>query len=191
MAGSQTRIVIREDGLTLKERVALERAPKLPPEKQWWNVPAKVAKAKEIAQQERERSLVDAGSQGLSSAHNNAPDAMRHARWSQRMVTEIDPISARLFGIAHEFEGSLPAPDRLKRWNAPQSLQQLARDRDWHDQSDSEALMDMRNNAEGRRAAQERRAVNPANLQIQLNAPSVLNPAYPRARPRGGGPGWR
>lgn len=51
--------------------------------------------------------------------------------------------------------------------------------------------MDMRNNAEGRRAAYERRPVNPANLQTVLDSPSPSNPAYPRARPRGGGPGFR
>ena len=42
---------------------------------------------------------------GKGGAHNNALDAMRHARWSLRMATEIDPISSRLIGAEHELEG--------------------------------------------------------------------------------------
>lgn len=182
MAISDTPFDARPRGLSLDERAKVARAPKLRPEQQWWNLPAKYDKAKQIAWEERQRSIALAGDAG---AHDNAFDAMRHARWSQRMATEIDPISSRLFGAEHEIEGSLmPSPARLKRWNAPDWLQDAARARDWHEQPAAEALMDMRNNAEGRRAAAEGRPIRPGNLQVRLGEPSPSSDAYPPARPR-------
>ncbi|HEX7887170.1 MAG TPA: hypothetical protein VF474_14430, partial [Phenylobacterium sp.] len=158
--------------------------------RQWWNVPAKYAKAQQIADDERRRST-EAATAGGARAHNNRFDAMRHAEWSRRMATEIDPISARVFGAAHELEGAMPSPQTLQTWGAPRWLREVAQARDWHDQPEAEALMDVRNNAEGRRAAAEGRAINPANLQVGLDQPVAGNPAYPRARPRGAGPGRR
>ena len=113
MAIRDTPPGIRPQGLTLDERARLAQAPKRGLTPQRWNPLAKYDKAKQIAQEERERSIAQAGDVG---AHDNGFDALRHARWSQRMATEIDPISARLFGAEHEIEGSLlPSAARLNR----------------------------------------------------------------------------
>jgi len=100
MAISDTPFDSPIPGLTLEDHLTLARAPRLRPEKQWWNVVAKKAKAEQIAQEERNRSILLAHERGLPDAHDNEFDARRHAAWSQRMVTEIDPVSARLFGAA-------------------------------------------------------------------------------------------
>jgi uncharacterized protein DUF6973 len=179
MAISDTRFDARFPGMTLEDHLALARVPRLAPEKQWWNVPAKYAKAKQIADDERRRSILEAHAAGFADAHDNRFDAMRHARWSQRMSTEIGPVSARLFGAVHEFENGLPSPETLSRWHAPSGLQDLAALRDWHEQPEAEGLMDRRNNAEGRRAAAQGRTINPGNLQTSIGrSPPAGNPAY-------------
>lgn len=183
MAISDAPFTSRASRQLLENRLALDVAPRLPPERQWWNLPAKHAKAKEIAAEERRRSIESAVAAG-ERAHNSRFDAQRHAEWSRRMASEIDPLSARVFGAIHELEGSLPSPETLRARGAPGWLQNLARSREWHDQPAAEALMDVRNNAEGRRAAAEGRPVNPANLQTRPGTPAAGNPAYRQAGPQ-------
>ena len=167
MAISDTPFDAHPLGLILPERTALDRAPRTPPERQWWNLPGKFGRAQAIGEEGAARARRVSRAQGLPNSHNNAYDAVRHARWSQRMANEIGPVTATVAGYAHELRGML------------------------HGQPGAEARMDPRNNAEGRRAADERRAIRPENLQVRLDVPSASNGAYPRARPRGGGPGSR
>ena len=180
--------VIGDNAMVLAQAGAQPQTKPTPPEKQWWNLPAKVAAGERIAQEEHVRA------QRLDpdhDPHDDAYDAMRHARWSNRMATEIGPIFSRLAGAEHEFEDALPSPKTLARYGAPEGLQQLARRRQWHDEPDAEALMDKRNNAEGRLAAAQGRPIDPNRLQTGLDRPVPGNKAYLQARPRGGGGGWR
>jgi hypothetical protein len=55
----------------------------------WWDLPANFRMAREIARQELEKR---------PSAHNDSEDAMRHAEWSRRMVTEINSFTAWVAG---------------------------------------------------------------------------------------------
>ncbi|TAJ70700.1 MAG: hypothetical protein EPO51_16555 [Phenylobacterium sp.] len=139
MAISDTEASARALGLSLRERAELSRAPKLKPEKQFWNLPAKLDRARAIADEEGRAAWGAARAQGVSRPHNNALDAQRHARWSERMAREIDPVTSFLVGTGHE-------------------LAEMFQPR-------AEALMDFRNNAEGRRAAREGRPIDPTRLQ--------------------------
>ena len=80
-------------GLTLEEQAVLAQAPRLPPEKQWWNLPAKIAAGTRISDEESHK---------FAGRHNDGGDAMRHAEWSQRMATDIGPIFSGLAGLYHE-----------------------------------------------------------------------------------------
>ena len=63
----------------------------------WWDVPANIGKAKEIAVEEVTK-------RGKGN-HNNEGDAMRHAEWSRRMAQEIGPVTSWAVGVGHEVEG--------------------------------------------------------------------------------------
>lgn len=130
------------------------------PAKQWWNVPAKYHAAKTIKDEMLSRF----------PGWNNAGDAQRHAELSRRMAVEIDPITAAAAGYAHELDNSIPsqASRLIPPW-LPQ-LHEHAR-QNWRGQGAPEMKMDLRNNAEGRRAARSGRPVNPANLQTAPQAP--------------------
>lgn len=154
MAISDTEADARQFGLSLREQAALSRAPKLKPEQQFWNLPAKLDRARQIGREEDLISRLAALARGIPSAHNNELDARRHARWSERMAQEIDPVTSLLVGFGHELEGSLS-----RRRPQPRA----------------EALMDAHNNAEGRQAARERRPIDPGRLQTspQTKGPSI------------------
>ncbi|MGA0604950.1 DUF6973 domain-containing protein [Phenylobacterium sp. VNQ135] len=145
MAISDTKFDIRMPRMTLEDHVNLANGPRRPAHQQFWNVPAKLAHA-------RQRRAGD--------PHNDELDAMRHARWSQRMTSEIDPITAFLVGGAHELEGRL------------------------RNQPRDEELMDLRNNAEGRRAALEGRPIDPRRLQLNVRGPAGVGTAYPQGAPQ-------
>jgi hypothetical protein len=81
-------------------------------------------------------------------AHNDTEDGMRHAEWTRRMSEEIDPFISWVVGTAHEVSGLLKG----------QPLE--------------EARMDLNNNAEGRAAASEGRAVDPRRLQSSPESPN-------------------
>jgi RHS repeat-associated protein len=92
--------------------------------------------------------------------HNDSGDAMRHAEWNRRMVEEINSFTAWTVGIGHEIEGLLQ--------NQP-----------WE-----EAMMDLHNNAEGRKAGNENRSVDSNDLITSLKETSKYNPySKKRARP--------
>lgn len=84
-------------------------------------------------------------------AHNDVEDGMRHAEWTRRMSEEIDPFTSWMVGTAHEARGLLEGQDL------------------------GEARMDLNNNAEGRAAASEGRAVDPRRLQ---SSPESANGRY-------------
>jgi hypothetical protein len=144
-------------GLTLQDHLALAMAPRLRPEQQVWNLPAKIAAGRSIAEQERQAFL---------GHHNDLGDAMRHAEWSQRMAQQIGPVFSGLAGLQHEgvnmadAVGSLPQRLSYGAYNDaahhPSVLQTL-----------SESGMDLRNNAEGIAAAVGGRPIDPRNLQAR------------------------
>lgn len=156
MAISDTKFDVRFPRMTLEDHLALARAPKLPAHQRWWNVPAKLVRAHQIAAEERERSFRQARQRGEGRPHNDELDAMRHARWSQRMASEIDPVTAAMAGTAHEVDNWLSG------------------------QPHEEELMDRRNNEEGRRAAIEGRPINPDRLQLRVGrTPTGSAASYP------------
>ncbi|SDK51211.1 RHS repeat-associated core domain-containing protein [Maridesulfovibrio ferrireducens] len=85
--------------------------------------------------------------------HNNEGDAMRHAEWSRRMTNELGSARAWAFGVAHEIEG-------LVKKGQP-----------W-----GEAMMDLKNNAEGRAASSEKRPVDRSKLQKKPKNEVDVNP---------------
>jgi uncharacterized protein RhaS with RHS repeats len=84
--------------------------------------------------------------------HNNEGDAMRHAEWSRRMSEEIDPVSSWIAGTAHEIDN-------------------IADGHPW-----SESMMDLHNNAVGREAAAQDRAVDRRDLQKHPKGSFQVNP---------------
>lgn len=145
MAISDTELGMRQPNLSLRERAALAAAPRRKPERRPWDLAAKYARAEQIGREELLISRLSALAQKLPDSHNNALDARRHARWSQRMSSEIDPVTSFVAGAGHELAGVL------------------------YGQPWAETLMDSRNNAEGRLAAREGRAIDPRNLQRRLS----------------------
>jgi hypothetical protein len=144
--------------------------PRVPPEKQWWNLPAKYHAAERI----KAEVLRD------YPGWNNAGDAARHAELSRRMASEIDPLTSYVAGVAHEIDNTIPGS-----WArfAPGFMKAHAEE-NWHGQDKAERDMDLRNNAEGRRAAAEHRPVDPARLQDSPNGPPAPGAPYqPRRTP--------
>ncbi|OEU66809.1 MAG: hypothetical protein BA863_07070 [Desulfovibrio sp. S3730MH75] len=85
--------------------------------------------------------------------HNNEGDAMRHAEWSRRMTDELGSARAWAFGVAHEIEGVLK---KGQPWG--------------------EAMMDLKNNSEGRAASTEKRPVDRSKLQKKPKEGIEVNP---------------
>jgi hypothetical protein len=116
--------------------------------------------------------------------HNNAGDAFRHAELSRRLADEIDPLTSYVAGVTHEIDNSIPAswvpsaPDPASRL-APM-LEPLHRHamQNWHGQGLPETMMDLRNNAEGRRAASEGRVVDVHRLQLGRDAAPPTGAPY-------------
>jgi len=83
---AQTLAKLSGAGLTLTQRAQRP-----------WAIPAKMQIAEQIAAEEKAR----AWSTGVGRPHNDARDAMRHPRWSQRTAQAAGPIFADVAGIAH------------------------------------------------------------------------------------------
>jgi len=79
---------------------------------------------------------------------NDMGDARRHAEWSARMQAELGTLPAVVAGYGHEFDGAWKF---LRNGRLPPF---------------QEHLMDLHNNAEGRRAAREGRPIDPAKLTV-------------------------
>lgn len=147
-------------GLTLEERA---RRP--------LDFAAKEAVARKIADEELRRA---------NGAHNDIGDAERHARWSERTAKATGPLYAEAAGILHEAknfydsvrEHGLSGPyDRQDRGpTQPRGLPTPGETLD-------EIQMDLHNNAEGRRAAREGRAIDPSRLQTAPRTPAYA-PLY-------------
>jgi hypothetical protein len=80
--------------------------------------------------------------------HNDQKDAQRHAEWSRRTADDIGPIFSGLAGVGHEIQNMPPV-------EAGGNRQPLG-----------EAIMDLRNNAEGLRSFYEGRPIDPSRLQV-------------------------
>jgi hypothetical protein len=141
--------------LSLAPRASGPRGP-AGPAQQWWNLPAKVAAGKRIAKEEAGK---------FAGHHNDAGDAMRHAEWSQRMASEIDPAFSRLAGLYHEGDNliasvidnaraRLTGGNDLKPGEIVPSIPQTV----------AESIMDLRNNDAGLRAAQQGVPIDPSRL---------------------------
>ncbi|MFA7345978.1 MAG: RHS repeat-associated core domain-containing protein, partial [Terrimicrobiaceae bacterium] len=63
----------------------------------WWDIPAKIGRAQEIANDELAKH----------HGHNDCDDANRHAEWSKRMADELGGWFSDLVGTGHELEGLL------------------------------------------------------------------------------------
>ena len=132
--------------LSIRERAILQayrrdaRAQVAPrprrPEKQWWNLPAKIEAGRRIASEE-----------ARPRHHNDHEDGMRHAIWSRRMAAEIGPVFSAVAGVEHEIENTLPT------WAGGDGL------------PPSEAAMDLVNNFEGLTAWAGDRPVDPARIR--------------------------
>lgn len=142
---------------TLRPMAVEERAGR------WWDLPAKYDYAKQVYGEELRKW----------PGHNDASDAMRHAEASRRIAENAGQFAAEAAGFGHEManwrrtlltHGSPGGP--YERSEIPPPGQNL-----------DEMNMDLRNNAEGRRAARERRPVDPRNLQERLITPSY-SPVY-------------
>lgn len=141
-----------------RNAVALSRA--RAPEKQWFNLPAKIEAGRRIGYEELRNSQ-----RQNPNPHN---DAMRHARWSKRMAEEIDPAFAWAAGVYHEGENLWSEGKDL--WNGYKAkIRGVPIERDVPDprQVFAESIMDLRNNHEGLRAAREGHPVAPDHLQTR------------------------
>jgi len=61
----------------------------------WWDLPANVGRAREIADEEINKRR---------RQHNDIGDAMRHAEWNRRMVEETNTFTAWIAGVGHEVD---------------------------------------------------------------------------------------
>ena len=64
----------------------------------WWDVPANLDRAQQIAREELARR---------PSSHNDIGDATRHSEWMRRTTQETNSFTAWIAGTGHEFEGIL------------------------------------------------------------------------------------
>lgn len=109
-----------------------------------WDIGGKFKAARRIADEELARH---------AGHHNDQGDADRHAQWSRRMADETGPVFSTVVGFGHELEGSAP------RWLGGRG------------QPLSEATMDLINNAQGVRASQQGRSIDPSQLQDRPISP--------------------
>ena len=156
--------------LRLKDYVALARAPRLQPEKQWWNLPAKYQAVDRIAEEEGPRSILLARQAGLKGARNNIYDAERHARWSGRMAREVDPITAVVAGYGHEAKNLIEGAWRAGYYYATRGAHEAryraeGRPTPRMAQVWDEIQRDSRNNATGRATANSGRPIPRGSLQ--------------------------
>lgn len=64
----------------------------------WWDFPANLERARQIAVEEITRR---------PRSHNDLGDAMRHAEWMRRTTQETNSCTAWIAGTGHELEGAL------------------------------------------------------------------------------------
>lgn len=134
-----------------------------------WDIPAKHALAERIMEEEVLRSQRLAAAAGEYPPHNNAWDAERHARGTQRIAEAIGPTAAAAAGVVHEGLNLAQAvghgyssliDGEPNSYDRSQGIFQTLR----------EIPMDLRNNGEGLRAVREGRAIDPGRLQTHPRA---------------------
>ena len=109
----------------------------------WWDLPANFGRAREIAAEVLAK---------YPNSHNEMGDAMRHAEWSQRMASEINPFTAWAAGTGHEVQGMCQG------------------------QPMNEMAMDLHNNGVGRSAGSSGQPINTNQLWTLPLGPSQYNP---------------
>jgi hypothetical protein len=156
-------------GMSLRELATLDRAPKLPPEKEWWNLPAKYRAVQRI-KGEMLRQF---------PGHDDGGDAVRHAELSRRMAVDIDPVTAAAAGLMHEIDNTVP-----RAWvpSRPAIVHRHA-DENWWGQRWPERDMDMHNNLEGLRAGMSHRPIDRRVLQTRPAQASAPLPPYGERSP--------
>lgn len=160
---------ISGEGLTLEQRA-----------KRPWDVAAKVDMAQRIRAEEDHRAWAT----GVGRPHNDARDAMRHARWSQRTAEAAGPIFAEVAGIAHEAENFVDSLAKHRRVIGPYAREGAPDVPPTPGKTMDEIRMDLHNNAEGRRAARDGREIDPTKLRTWPDTPplSVLYRGPPSGR---------
>lgn len=138
-------------------------------------LPAKVHAAQRIYDEEEERAM----QRGRGVASDNRFDAERHARTSYRMTKLLGPHLAALGGYGVEAGGLA----RNIAGNIREQFDPNAGERSFGDALAS-MHMDLRNNAEGRRAAVEGRPIDPSRLQTAPNGVAEYEFLYDAPRPR-------
>lgn len=130
--------------------------------KRWWDLPAKYQWTGQIANEELERYPPHIFT-------DDAGDAMRHAEWQRRSAEVAGPAVPYLVGLAHEADAlAFNALEKSRTRSAPVAggtpppTTGEIMDR---------VRMDLHNNAEGLRAARERRRVDVSKLQTAPRAP--------------------
>lgn len=132
-----------------------------------------------IYPEEKARSISRAKAGGQARAEDNIFDAERHARASQRLTRVVGPGLAALAGYGVEAAGLgrnllLNAAEPVTPGLSPPSLGAAL----------AAARMDLRNNAEGRRAAVEGRAIDPRELQATPDRAPEYSFLYDERAPR-------
>ena len=132
--------------------------------RRFWDIPAKVQVSRQIRDEEYERARQESRAGGSFPPHNDIYDAQRHARWSKRTAEAAGPMFASAVGVLHELDNIGQAAGRTaeavfteKPYDRRTGLIQTLR----------ELPMDLHNNAEGVRAAEEGRAIDPARLRLR------------------------
>jgi hypothetical protein len=123
----------------------------------WWDFPAKRQFAEQVNEEERARARQAAKAAGDDNPRNDRFDAERHARASHRLTQATGPLFAHAAGTWHEIRNVAVDKHPL-----------------------SETMMDLRNNAEGRRAALAMRPIDRTRLQTR---PAVAAEAGAHAYP--------
>ena len=145
-----------------------------------WDLNAKTAFAQQVMAEEKRRSIVEAGAAGLSDAHNNDFDSLRHARASKRLAEGAGPIFATAAGLKHEFDNFVQSVDEHGRLTGPYDHRIES---PTPGQTLDEIRMDLRNNLEGVRAAVRGREIDPRRLQTRVRK-TPAGPLY-RSPPAG------
>lgn len=146
--------VRRDSPLTTEQRAA-----------RFWDIPAKIDASRRIRDEEYLRAIQDARAGGSFPPHNDIYDAQRHARWSQRTAQVAGPMFADTVGVLHELDNIGEAIGRTA--GAALDNERPYDPRTGVIQTLREVPMDLHNNAEGRQAAAEGRAIDPGRLRLR------------------------
>lgn len=130
--------------------------------RRWWDLPAQYQWTGQIANEELahypSKIFID-----------DAGDAMRHAEWQRRSAEVAGPVVPYLVGLAHEADAlALNALEKSRNRSAPVAGRTTP---PTTGEIMDRVRMDLHNNAEGLRAARERRPVDFSRLHTAPRTP--------------------